>query len=231
MTFVVKEGWLEDATNRFGDAGERLQELCWSCVKDAAVDGAGLGILARDGTPETVYATNDVAADLEDLQFTLGEGPCLDAVSSGVAVLAPDLGEGQWNGWPTFRREASSAGVEAVFAFPITMGTTTLGTLGLHRCTPGDLTPPQLGAALATVDTAAWRLLALTSGTLDGGEPQGTYRMLVHQAAGMAMMQLDTSIEEALLRLRAIAYAEARPINDLAADIVSRRRRLLREAE
>ena len=35
-----------------------------------------------------------------------------------------------------------------------------------------------------------------------------TYRMVVHQAAGMAMMQLDTTIEEALLRLRATAYAE-----------------------
>ena len=53
--------------------------------------------------------------------------------------------------------------------------------------------------------------------------------MVVHSAAGMAMVQLDTTIEEALLRMRATAYAEAIPIIELAADLVSRRRRLSKE--
>lgn len=228
---MVKDGWLGEAELGFGDAGDRLRELCSSCVQDAGVDGLGLGILARDGSPETVYATNEVAARLEDLQFTLGEGPSVDAVRSGEAVLVPSLGDGTGHRWPTFAREADAAGVQAIFAFPIKSGTAMLGTLGLHRTAAGALTAPQLRATLSCVDTTASLLLALTPRTLAGGEPESTYRMLVHQAAGMAMIQLDSSIEEALLRLRATAYAEDRPINDLAADIVSRRRRLLREAQ
>jgi hypothetical protein len=228
---MAKDGWLGQSEHSYGDAGDRLQALCSSCVTDAGVDGAGLAILARDGTPETVYATDEVAARVEDLQFTLGEGPCVDAARSGTAVLMPRLATGQGHRWPTFEREASTAGVEAVFAFPIRMGATLLGTLDLHRSTPGDLSQRQLGAALATVDSAAWLLLSLSSGGLDGAGEETTYRMLVHQAAGMAMMQLDSTIDEALLRLRAIAYAEGRPINDLAADIVSTRRRLSKEAE
>jgi GAF domain-containing protein len=47
----------------------------------------------------------------------------------------------------------------------------------------------------------------------------------------MAMIQLDTTIDEALLRLRALAYSGGIPINDLAADIVSRRRRHSKEEE
>ena len=59
--------------------------------------------------------------------------------------------------------------------------------------------------------------------------PLTTYRMVVHQAAGMAMVQLGTSLPEALVRLRATAFAEGISINDLATDLVSRRRRLARE--
>ena len=229
---MAKNGWLGPRDHGFGEMGDRLQALCAACVEDAGVDGAGLALLARDGTPETVHATNDVAARVEDLQFTLGEGPCVDAAKSRAAVLIPSLADGERrHRWPTFEREASVAGVGAIFAFPIMLGETLLGTLDLHRTTSGGLSPQQLSAARATVETAAWMMIALTSDAFNDAVPETTYRMVVHQAAGMVMMQLDNTIEEALLRLRAIAYAEDRPLHDLAADIVSRRRRLSREAE
>ncbi len=53
--------------------------------------------------------------------------------------------------------------------------------------------------------------------------------MIVHQAAGMVMGQLDSSIEEAMVRLRATAFAEGLNINELAADVVNGRRRILKE--
>jgi AmiR/NasT family two-component response regulator len=51
----------------------------------------------------------------------------------------------------------------------------------------------------------------------------------VHQAAGMLMVQLDCPIEEALMRLRATAFAEGMTINKLAADVVHGRRRFTKE--
>jgi hypothetical protein len=131
--------------------------------------------------------------------------------------------------WPAFGPEATSAGVGALFTFPVRLGAISFGTLDLHRQTAGELNDDQLACALSTVDAAAGLLLALTAGELDGVTPDLTYRMIVHQAAGMAMMQLDSTIEEALLRLRATAYAEGITINDLSADLVSRRRRLSKD--
>ena len=225
---MARVGWLGRTELGMSEVGRQLQQLCLSCVKDTDVDGAGLAVFAGDGTPETVYATNALSARIEDLQFTTGEGPCVDAARSGAAVLAPSLG-GSETGWPGLERELAAAGVEAVFAFPVRIGATSLGTLDLHRRTPGQLSDEHLASVLATVDRAAPLLLAVTAQTVEGVPPETTYRMVVHQAAGMAMIQLDTTLEEALLRLRAIAYAEGLAINELAADLVSRRRRLSKE--
>lgn len=225
------DGWLGRAQNRFSDVGGRLEGLCFSCVEAAGVDGAGLIVVTGDGTPETVYATNDLSAQLEDMQFTLGEGPCVEATRSGFPVLVPRLDAKSWQQWPTFGEHAASAGVAAVFAFPVRIGAISFGTLDLHRRTPGQLSQNQLTHALTTVDQAAGLLMVVTADELDGAVPETTYRMVVHQAAGMAMVQLGTTIEEAMLRLRAIAYVEGLPINDLAADLVGRRRRLSKEEE
>jgi AmiR/NasT family two-component response regulator len=55
------------------------------------------------------------------------------------------------------------------------------------------------------------------------------HRAVVHQAAGMVMIQLDVTIDEALLVLRSTAYAEGIPINELATEVVDGRRRITKE--
>ena len=84
-------------------ARRRVERLCRTTVHSAGVDGCGLSALTRDGTPLALYATNRVAAVIEELQFTLGEGPCMDAAASGVPVLISDLrdpSEGVGDRWP-----------------------------------------------------------------------------------------------------------------------------------
>jgi hypothetical protein len=66
--------------------------------------------------------------------------------------------------WPTSAREVAAAGVAALFAFPIRIGAISLGTLELHRRTPGPLSTTQPAHTLAVVDTAAWLILAMTAG-------------------------------------------------------------------
>ena len=225
---MARDGWLGTTESGTSEVGRQLQQLCVACVQATEVDGAGLAVFAGDGTPETVFATNAVAQRIEDLQFTTGEGPCMDAARSGAPVLTPSVelvSKGRWSG---LAMELVEAGVGAIFAFPLRIGAVSLGTLDLHRHTPGELSDKQLAMALQTVDHASAVLLAVTAQALDS-PPETTYRMVVHQAAGMAMVQLDTTIEEALLRMRATAYAEAISINELAADLVSRRRRLSKE--
>jgi hypothetical protein len=200
------------------------------------VTGAGISMVTAAGNRGVVCATDEVSARIEDLQFTLGEGACVDAVQAGTPVLVSDLGEtgdlvvGRW---PAFLEGAGAAGVRAVFAFPLRVGAITVGALDLYRDRPGDLTAGQLAAALMAADAAALALLYLSTGHPDsfaddtGG--RAAYQMQVHQATGMVKVQAGVTIEEAFLMLRARAFATGRPVADIAKDVVERRLRFPEE--
>jgi hypothetical protein len=210
-----------------------LEGLLRSCCLTAGLDGAGLSIVTTDGAREPLYATDELATQIERLQLTLGEGPCVDAWSTGSPVLSPDLADADdavARRWPMFRAEATRLGARAIFAFPINFGAIGLGAVDLYRRSPGPLSEPQLGRALSTVDHVGLALLEAPDQYGDPNAPAMT-SMVVHQAAGMVMAQLDSSIEEAMVRLRAAAFAENRTVNELAADVVNRRRNLAEEAE
>lgn len=60
---------------------------------------------------------------------------------------------------------------------------------------------------------------------MDVPQASPLHRAAVHQATGMVSVQLDVSMEIALLRLRAHAYASERALGDVAQDVVARRLR------
>lgn len=212
------------------DRKDAMDVLIRSCLGGAGVDGGGLSVVTSNGAPEALYASDAVAAEVEHLQFALGEGPCIEATKSGTPVLVSDLNSKLnhvTDRWPVFVQEATRAGVRAIFAFPIQVGAVSLGAVDLYRRTPGDLTRPQLTSALTTADAVGWAVLDPILHANDG--QAGSTSMVVHQAAGMVMVQLDCSIEEALVRLRATAFGDGVAINKLAADVVNGRRRLTKE--
>jgi hypothetical protein len=184
--------------------------------------------MSSSGDVLAVYATDETSAEIEALQLTLGEGPCIDAAANSSPVLVGDLSDrtGGLNGrWPVFLAEVARLGVRAVFAFPVRMGAIRLGTMDLFRWKAGPLDDEQLAHALLAVDRVALALLD-ESGHIEDGL---TSQMVVHQATGIVMVQLDSSVEDALLRLRATAYVEGVSINILAAAVVSGRRHFPRE--
>lgn len=205
--------------------------LCQECVSAVSVTGVGLALMTAQGPSGVIVAATDGAARrLEELQFTLGEGPCVDASRSGRPVLNPDLLVAAMNRWPGFVTAALTAGVRSIFAFPLQVGAIRVGVLDLYRDTPGHLTDAQLLDALAFADAATLVLLHFQDGTVgDQTQPMlnapldGVAR--VHQATGMISVQLGVSLAEALLRLRARAYGQSRPVADVAADVVGRRMR------
>ncbi|MDO5752074.1 MAG: GAF and ANTAR domain-containing protein [Arthrobacter sp.] len=181
-----------------------------------------LGILA---------ATDGPAGILEELQFTLGEGPCIDASVSRRPVLQPELGRTGYSRWPGFTAGALEAGVKAVFAFPLQVGGIRIGVLDLYRDAEGDLGNGELVEALAFADAAVSVLLhlqaeagpdnihpALLSGVMSRSE--------VHQATGMLSAQHGVSLAQALLMLQGRAYSSDRPILDIARDVLARRLKL-----
>ena len=169
----------------------------------------------------------------------LGEGPCCDVLTSAAPVLAPDLGDTESRRrWPAFTPEARRLGVEAVFAFPLTIGAIRTGVMGLYRRTPGQLPGGHFADALLLADAATMLLLdtanggggsqATDGGALDGQPPDlALHRVEIDQATGMLMVQLGgVPAAEAFVRLRAYAYAQDRRLADVARDIVARRLRL-----
>lgn len=210
------------------DVGERL---CDTCVEVLDVTGAGIMLMSDGQHRGTLGVSNRVMTLVEDLQFTLGEGPCIDAYTSEHPVLEPDLVDPAVNRWPAFSGPAVQAGVRAVFGFPLRTGAANIGALDVYLDHPGDLRPDQLTDAAVMAGVISSTVLALQAeaapGELPGQLDTTTLaRAIVHQASGMLSAQLDIDVSDALVRIRAHAYTSNRPVNDVARDIVERRLRL-----
>jgi hypothetical protein len=210
--------------------------ICELCVEGLGVSGAGIAMVTTSGHRGVVCATNDVAATIEDLQLTLGEGPCVDAARAGSPVLLPDLGvspDVAVERWPAFLDAATKAGVEAMFAFPLRVGAINVGVLDLYRDRPGDLSADDLATALVAADAAALALLYLDvdgpGAFADDDGARSSYQLQVHQATGMVMAQTAVTIDQAFLMLRARAFADGRSLAEVAADVVGRRVRFTTE--
>lgn len=210
-----------------------IGKLCSACVERTGVDGGGVSVISSNGTSVFLHATDDTARVIEELQFTLGEGPCVDAASSGAPVLVPDLAAAEDElavRWPAFLSEVVGTDAQALFAFPIRVGDVGLGIVDLYRRTPGALDADQLASGLSGVEAMGNRMVTPVDVPPDDTyRPDDTYPLTVHRAAGMVMVQLDSSIEEALVRLRATAYLDGLPVTALALDVIEGRRRFTKE--
>jgi hypothetical protein len=210
----------------------RICELCTLLP----VTGAAIVEMTDVNRQQTVCATDEVSDQLQTLQFTLGEGPGVEAVSSGRPVLVSDLREVPHTRWPVFAEAASRTPARALYSFPLQIGVISVGALELYRDQPGPLTTAQLAGALLCADVARWALLGLRAGTdPDAAEPQrwltdpDLQRTEIHRATGMVMAQLEISAESALATLRAFAYSNDQALNDIAHQVVTRQLRFPQE--
>ena len=208
------------------------------CAAATSLDVGGAWVTASDGISpgQTMCASDVVGESLAELQITLGEGPCHDAMTSGVPVLAAGLADGAGHQWAAFGEAAARAGAVAVFAFPLRIGAIRVGVLGMYRSWEGQLDIFQLGSALILADIATMLLLDAEISQLDdrtywappAGQSPGlaAHHAQIAQATGMLTEQLSVDITEAFARLRAYAYAQDRRLSDVAHDIVTRLLRL-----
>jgi hypothetical protein len=167
-----------------------LYRLCGAAVRGLSASGAGLSVMAEDGTRGLTTASDPITARVEELQFVLGEGPCIDAFASRGPVLVPDLADGVRSRWPGYAPAACAAGVRAVFAFPLQIGAGPLGVFDVFRARPGPLTADELGQALTFADIAVSTLLdgqeRVAAGTPAGGLDEAMdSRAELFQAQGM----------------------------------------------
>lgn len=207
--------------------------LCLACPAAMGVDGAGVSLItARQCSP--VAASDQLASEVEGFQASMGEGPCYDAVVARSAVMTPDLSAGDaLDRWPDFARSALGAGVRAVFGFPLTVGGNAIGALDMYSRTRRSLSDDDVSDALLLADLAAIAVRDLSArgriaevGLSSGLDAPWAHHSVVHHATGMSAVHLGVDVDEALLRLRAFAFATGRPLPDVAVDVVGRRLKL-----
>ena len=212
-------------------AAVAVVDVCTAAVAALPIGGAGVSAMSHSVASYPLCSTDDVSEQLEELQLTLGEGPCVDAFARGSAVWTVDLrAEDAQGRWPAFATAAAEAGAGAVFAFPLQIGAISPGVLDLYSRLPLLLSADEFADAMAFADSATLVLLntraAQRGGLAPGYEQQaGGYRAEIDQATGMLTGQIGVGIEEAFVRLRAYAYTHDRRLSEVAADVVGRRLR------
>ena len=231
---AIQEQLLAAVDGRRGvEAADRLCEACVLLFDiDAAAislvfDGANSGTLGSSGAPARVY---------DELQFTLGEGPCLDSVTLRAPVLVADLADPDDARWPVYGPAMLYHQIRGVFAMPVVVAGEYVGALDLFRAQPGRLEDDRLAGAIVAAEVAGIPLLDVMNADLEAGvndpnsnawtELHALSRVEVSQATGMLVAQLGVEPAEALVRLRAHAYATGRSSTDVARDILDRRLKL-----
>ncbi|MDY0814545.1 GAF and ANTAR domain-containing protein [Kitasatospora purpeofusca] len=221
---------LADAVAR--EDGTPLPErLCAACVQALSVTGAVIALTGDgDAPPHALFASDSAAASAEELQFTLGEGPSVEALRTGVPVLAYDLPGPGGDRWPVLSSTLpnSPPRIATILASPLRLHGSPFGVLSLHRDHDEPFRREDLDAVQVAVDTSALALLAAfeaAPGLPPWLETPGPDGVEVDQAVGMIMVQLAVPAETALARLRARAFAEGASVGTLAHEVVARRLR------
>lgn len=213
------------------DAANRL---CEACVELLQVDAAAISLVFDGANTGTLGASGVQARRYDELQFTLGEGPCLESVAAQAPVLVIDLTDDEHaTRWPAYAPTMLTWDIRGVFAMPVLVAGEYLGALDLFRHEPGSLGGADFEGALMAAELAEMPLLDLLAEDLQAAvaDPDGYVwnelnaitRAEVSQATGMLIAQLEVGPTEALVRLRAHAYLTGRSATEVARDILDHR--------
>jgi GAF domain/ANTAR domain len=231
VTLTIHEQLLAAiAGERRVEAGDRL---CRACVQLLGVDAAAISLVFDGANAATVGSSGPLAQVYDELQFILGEGPCLDSVALRDPVVVLDLADPGDVRWPAYGSAMLEHQIRGVYAMPVLVAGEWVGALDLFRAKPGPLSAEQLAGAVTAAELAAIPVLDLMSADLKDAvfDPSSTAwaelntlsRAEVSQATGVLIAQLGIDAAEALVRLRAHAYATDRSTIDVARDILDRR--------
>ncbi len=225
------EGFARRAALHAGRGVDPAAALCLACVDVLPVTGAGLVLMSGNQSLDFIAVSDDLSDAVQQMEYTLGEGPCVRAYRSKRPVFDPDLADERASEWPEFRRVALTAGIRAAFGFPLRMGQICIGALNLYRDRAGALTGGEIADAVVVAEFSTRAVLEW-----QGASPRGVlawqlkqaqnHGVEVHQAAGRTASQVGISIDDALVLLRAYAFSHDRTIGDVATEVASGHLRL-----
>lgn len=202
--------------------------LCAPFVAALPIDSAAILTLVAPFDVVIFCSSNALAAELADAEIDLGDGPGWEALRRHATVREPRLIESRSGSWPAFRSSLGRFDLTGLYAVPLSIGSLDIGAIDLYLHNDQQLSEQDLHDASVMADLTAMHVfrhaMEHRDDDQDADDDAAPYsRREVHQATGMVIAQLNVSPTDALLLLRAHAFALGRPVRSVAADIVARR--------
>ncbi len=222
------ERFAEVVAARTANDHDPARALCLACTDVLGVTGAGVVLMSGGQSLGCVGVSDQVTEAVEQIEYTLGQGPCMAAYRNTAPVFDTDLADDGVVGWPEFRRGALEVGVRAAFGFPLLVERVCMGALNLYQDRAGALTDDQFADALVVARLVSRQVLSWQADAPPGTvawqfERPPSNRVEVHQATGRISVQAEISLTDALVLLRAYAFSHDRPVGDVAADVAAGR--------
>ena len=185
-------------------------------------DGAGLTLIEADRA-DTIVKSEPFVQVIDDIQYGLGEGPCVSAAALGATMRSGSLGGD--SRWPRFGPRAGRLGVHSVLSLPLISADAVVGAMNVyaHVRDAFDERSERLGelfAVPAAIAVQNAQILAQTQRLAAKFQAALTNRAVIDQAIGILMSRSGISADEAFSRLRVLSQQEHAKLSAIASGIV-----------
>ena len=219
-TFVM----LADSLVEDYDIVDLLDRLAAACVRLLGVTAAGLLLDDQQGRLAFVASSSEETRLLEVFQVQHDQGPCLECVRTGTAVVSANL-EADHARWPLFASSALAAGFRSVVALPMRLRDKTIGGLNLFddraiAVPPEDQQLAQALADVATIGILQQRTAQRSALLAEHLQRALNSRVVIEQAKGVLAERNGLSMSAAFASLRTYAREKNMKLTDLAQAIV-----------
>jgi transcriptional regulator with GAF, ATPase, and Fis domain len=180
------------------------------------IDHAGVSVAHRDGTVETKAATGDLVHQLDQLQYSLGEGPCLHAIAAEPVVMV----EQAWREtrWPRFISGARELGLRSQMGLRLYVDEHTRGGLNLYS-TSCDTIDPET-AHLAELFASHAALAMGRAWDTENLNAALASRTTIGIALGIVMERYGMDQDRAFRYLTRVASSSETKLREVAAHLV-----------
>lgn len=190
------------------------------CTDAASLMGVTDCTLAFIGATSrlTLCASSDDAMSLDNWQFSLDEGPCLDAARTGTSHWA-DLTDNKGSPWPQLERKARLIGYTSLAGIPLQVGGLPFGAMNVQNRSLSFGTE-NLADAERVAQALSQPIVTRMSESLPPGFDQAGYDN-VHRASGMVSVQMGIPVDDAMAVLRAHAWSTDQQLIAVAREVTT----------
>lgn len=208
------------------DVAELMSQLADACIELLEVDAAGLMLIDASGELQLVASAPDLMHDLEAFELQSEEGPCLDTIRTGKAVINVDVLQARER-WPRFTAEALAAGIRSTHALPLRLRGDLIGAMNLfsraeHHLSDGDVALGQALADVATISLLQQRPTGDQSFLAEQLQVTINTRILIEQAKGLLAERSGLHPADTYPYLRTYARNHGQTLHSVAWQVIDR---------